>query len=543
MKTKRNTAKKSTERKVYFTLGDGKSRPIYVSKYVDDATYQDFKKILKLLAQSKRYGSPVTARDWNRIKNLPSDLRDKLADAGLIEAKQSRTLVAFLKAYLEERSDLAKRTKAKYSTSIKSLIDYFGNIPLAEVTHEKAALYRVHLMQTGFKEATVSKMIGVARLFLGTAKRRKLIDENPFQYVETGSQVNKEREHRVTKDEFDTLLAACANEKDRLIIALGQSGLRIPSELVGLRWSEIDWEKKCFVVHSPKTERKGKGKRIVPIFDLDQPCIKLRQYLLDALAVAPKDEDRIFPDIHPEKSMGSWISKLADRAGIDLWEKPFQNMRSTCANELREVFPEHVCNAWLGHTQKVAVDAYLYVMDEQLEKATQNSSSTKGKQQGDNEYRYNIHDFELCKYDNLEFWEGATTSQEKVFSNVGGNFGGFSSIESVVFYEAYQRLNPAAKMFFSEEYGGECTLSALNHFLVTYGNIVAYNKNGVVYGDVEFYEKSRQSQADEAAKKAPGSGLLEEEDSQGGTRTRTSLLTRDFKSPASAIPPLGQSMN
>jgi integrase len=59
-----------------------------------------------------------------------------------------------------------------------------------------------------------------------------------------------------------------ANAKQRLIIALGRyAELRIPSELVGLRWSEVNWENGRFIVHSPKTERKGKDKRIVPIFE------------------------------------------------------------------------------------------------------------------------------------------------------------------------------------------------------------------------------------------------------------------------------------
>jgi integrase len=101
-------------------------------------------------------------------------------------------------------------------------------------------------------------------------------------------------------------------------------------------------------VHSPKTERKGKAKRIVPIFE------KLHSYLVDAFEQSPEGEDRIFPNIHEKKSMGSWIAKLTNRAVVALWEKPFQNMRASCATDLIEIFPSHVCEAWLGHTGKVA---------------------------------------------------------------------------------------------------------------------------------------------------------------------------------------------
>ena len=242
------------------------------------------------------------------------------------------------------------------------------------MTHEKAALYRVYLVQSGLREASVSKMIGVARLFFGVAHRRKLIDDNPFRYVERGSQVNKERQHYVSEAETRLLLDACPHAKARLIIALGRyAGLRIPSELVGLRWSEVNWETGRFVVHSPKTERKGKTKRIVPIFD------QLRPYLEDAFEVSPEGEDRIFPEIHDKKSMGSWIHKLANRAGVELWEKPFQNMRSTCATDLNDRFPSHVCEAWLGHTAQIADRHYRQVTESHFERAVSERASFFGE--------------------------------------------------------------------------------------------------------------------------------------------------------------------
>jgi integrase len=147
------------------------------------------------------------------------------------------------------------------------LVQFFGDVSLRSITQEQAALYRAHFVKGKYREATIAKMIGIARAFFNVALRRKLVDENPFRYVETGSKVNKEREHYVTQVEIDHLINACSNAKQRLIVALARyAGLRIPSELVGLRWSEVNWETGRFVVHSPKTERKGKDKRIVPIF-------------------------------------------------------------------------------------------------------------------------------------------------------------------------------------------------------------------------------------------------------------------------------------
>jgi site-specific recombinase XerD len=273
---------------------------------------------VEAIVSAKIMGVSFDAETSVWLRDIGDDLHDKLAKTGIIDARHTKTLAVFLESYKNERVDAKPNTVKAWNTSIKRLVQFFGDVPLRNVTHEKAAMYRVHLVQDDFSEASISKMIGVARMFFGVAHRRKLIEDNPFRYVDRGSQVNKDREHYVTQNETDHLINACSNAKQRLIIALARyAGLRIPSELVGLRWSEVNWETGRFIVHSPKTERKGKDKRIVPIFE------KLYPYLLDAAEAATEGEDRIFPEIHEMKSMGSWLHKLADRASIILWAKPF----------------------------------------------------------------------------------------------------------------------------------------------------------------------------------------------------------------------------
>ena len=314
------------------------------------------------------YPYPPDVAQW--LGTIGDELHTKLSKVGLVEARQSRTLMTFLEGYQQERTDWKPATLKAFNTARNKLIDYFGDVHLRSISSEQAALYRSYLVGQGYATAFVAKLIMQARSYFNVAKRRKLIDDNPFREVETGSQVNKDREHYVTETETRLLLDACPNAKARLIIALGRyAGLRIPSELRGLRWSEINWADGRFIVHSPKTEGKGKGKgkskRVVPIFG------ELRPYLEDAFELAPEGEDRIFPEIGEKKSMGSWIHKLADRAGVELWDKPFQNMRKTCATDLNDRFPSKVCAEWLGHTEQIADKHYRMVTDEHFQRAAQ----------------------------------------------------------------------------------------------------------------------------------------------------------------------------
>jgi len=73
-------------------------------------------------------------------------------------------------------------------------------------------------------------------------------------------------------------------------------------------------------------------------------------------------ESNIAPIISPKKSLSSWIKKVASRAGIELWEKPFQNCRSSRDTELRKTTPEYLVNRWIGHTQQVAEAHYTQVL-------------------------------------------------------------------------------------------------------------------------------------------------------------------------------------
>ena len=193
------------------------------------------------------------------LSGIDDKLHEKLSASGLVDARNTKTLAAFLKAYKSERIDAKQSTVRAWNTSIKLLVGFLGDVPLRTISNEQAALYRVHLVKQGYATAYVAKSIMIARMFFGVAHRRKLIDDNPFRYVETGSQVNKAREHYVTQEETDHLINACSNAKDRLKIALGRyAGLRIPSELVGLRWSEVNWETGRFIVHSPRPNTKAK---------------------------------------------------------------------------------------------------------------------------------------------------------------------------------------------------------------------------------------------------------------------------------------------
>ena len=161
----------------------------------------------------------------------------------------------------------------------RNLIDFFGaNKPLRDITPGEAEDWRQHLASEkgeGLSENTIRKRCQFAKMFVQAAVRHRLIDENPFAELKGKVQANPTRSYFITRADTQKVLDACPNVQWRLLFALSRyGGLRCPSEHLGLRWADIDWERDRMLVTSPKTEHHdGKGSRWVPIFP------ELRTYL------------------------------------------------------------------------------------------------------------------------------------------------------------------------------------------------------------------------------------------------------------------------
>ena len=98
--------------------------------------------------------------------------------------------------------------------------------------------------------------------------RRKLIDENPFEGVKAAATGIKDRQRFVTREEIARVLDACPDHHWRTIVALSRyGGLHCPSEVLSLRWQDVNWDAGRIVVQSPKTEHHpGKASRTIPLF-------------------------------------------------------------------------------------------------------------------------------------------------------------------------------------------------------------------------------------------------------------------------------------
>ena len=71
------------------------------------------------------------------------------------------------------------------------------------------------------------------------------------------------------------------------------------------------------------------------------------------------------------KNLRTVFEKILRKAGVDPWQRLFQNLRASRETELAQEYAIHLVTAWLGNTPKVAMDHYLQVRDEDFTKAAQ----------------------------------------------------------------------------------------------------------------------------------------------------------------------------
>src|SRR5262249_57167819 len=113
----------------------------------------------------------------------------------------------------------------------------------------------------------------------------------------------------------------------QLIVALARyAGLRIPSELLGLRWTDVDLPGGRMTIKSPKTSHHaGKESRIVPVFP------ELRQYLEAAWWDEATEGKEFVITRHRDANanLRTQLERIIERAGLTPWPKLFQTMRAS----------------------------------------------------------------------------------------------------------------------------------------------------------------------------------------------------------------------
>lgn len=356
-------------KRILFVAGDGSRKTIRIGK-ADRKQADAFRLKVEKIISANITGGALDDETSRWLAGLDDTIHDRLATAGLVKARTAggATLRQLLDTYFS-LLEVKPITVLGYQATRTALLQHFGEqTPVRDIASLQAAEWRRKMKADGLAQATISKRIGIAKHVFKCAVKWKMLTENPFAEVRAGTQKNKSRQYFISRQDADKVLAECPDSQWRLIFALSRfGGLRCPSEHLGLKWSDVNWELGRIRVRCTKTEHhEGHEERFVPIFP------ELRPHLLDAFDQADVGTEHVITRYRQANcNLRTQLERIIRKAGLSPWPRLFHNLRSTRQTELTERFPSHVVTAWIGNTERVAEGHYLQVTDTHFSRAIQ----------------------------------------------------------------------------------------------------------------------------------------------------------------------------
>ncbi len=274
----------------------------------------------------------------------------------------------------EAAAAVKSSTRAAYRQTTESLRAILGaDTPLSSITTADADNWRKSISEPyrvtladgtertkRLASATQAKRVHVARAIFKRAVRWGMVPSSPFAELRAGSQSNPDRARYVSVETIRTVLTACPDDEWRAIVGLSRfAGLRCPSEIVALRWGDVNWERGRLMVRSPKTAgHEGHAVRVVPIVP------ELREILQDLFDAAEPGTEAVVPRLRDGRvNLRTQFERIIANAGEQQWPRLFHALRASCATDWAERFPAHTTARWLGHSPLIAAQHYLQTRD------------------------------------------------------------------------------------------------------------------------------------------------------------------------------------
>ncbi len=383
-------------RRILFVAPDGSRRTIRLGK-IDRKTAESIGRHVEALLGAKMSGQPIPRDTAAWLANIEAKLRDKLAAVGLIAAEHDScvALSDLIERYQREREASNKQsTLTNLGLVVKDLDRVFGlECDIRRITIAGAVGFLNHYKERGLAPSTIARRLRRVKAIFAYAVKRKLLAENPFAEVKILATQPAEREAYLTLEDTQKLLDVAPPDW-RVIIALARyAGLRCPSEVLSLRWQDIDFATDRMAVTSPKTAHlPGKEYRIVPLF------ADLRPHLEEAFELAPEGAEyvisRPWADQCRQKALGpsGWVSvnlrtqmaRLVRRAGLPPWPRMFNTLRASASTDIRNTYGEVAESAWVGHSPAIARRHYSRIPEALFKMASRKAAQNPAHQGAQN---------------------------------------------------------------------------------------------------------------------------------------------------------------
>lgn len=207
---------------------------------------------LDSLVRSRTRGAdlPQDVVDW--LTGLDDKFYAKLVGLGLADVRiKAGTIKDLVELFTQDKTVKPQTIKNRRMTA-NHIFQFFGEeTAVAAITAEQVIKFDL-AMKERLARTTWGREVKTVKQFFNRAVEMGWIKTNPFAKLKGSNVANKTRFYFVTLQEARQILDACPNAEMRLIFCLARfAGLRIPSELKYMEWSDINLNGDRFVVRVP----------------------------------------------------------------------------------------------------------------------------------------------------------------------------------------------------------------------------------------------------------------------------------------------------
>ncbi len=318
------------------------------------------------------FDSEAEARRWLR------EQKNSVSSAATV------TLGAYLERWLRDVviHERRPRTVDGYRAIVeREIVPAMGRIPLARVTALDVTRFR-NAQAERFRPGTVRNHVYCLRAALSAAVRMNLIAANPAASVQVAAP-HRSVPEPWTLEQARTFLAHVQGDPlEPLYLLALTTGMR-QGELLGLRWSDVDWTSGTLTVNRTLVRL---GRRFVagePKTPLSHRSLTLAPAALEALRVhrhastlvrTVEDQGLVFARAKGSPLANWWVTRefqrLSAEAGLPVIR--FHDLRHTAATLLFAAGVEpKVIQDMLGHsTVATTLDIYAAMTDERRREGT-----------------------------------------------------------------------------------------------------------------------------------------------------------------------------
>ena len=296
----------------------------------------------------------------------------------------------YMQNWLESyKHNIEENTYDSYCTVVNKITNYFSgkNIKLKDLKPKHIQDFYNSLYKKGLSPNTVLHYHANIRKALDIAMKLEIIPNNPADRIERPKKSQFIGDF-YSIDELEKLFSACRNDPIKIVVLIASFyGLR-RSEVLGLKWSSIDFEKNIITIKHKVIQRNAKKNRSMVLKDKTKNKASYRSLpLLPTIATALKKHKN---QINKNKLIcgNTYHKEFEDYICVDFKGKLFRpeyitdhfqiilknnglrhirfhDLRHSCASLLlSKGVPMKAIQEWLGHsTYSTTANFYAHLED------------------------------------------------------------------------------------------------------------------------------------------------------------------------------------